>query len=181
MGVAMIALLVSLGGTGLATVSMLPASSVGTEQLRNDSVTRAKVAHESITSALVMDGSLTAADFAAGQLPAGPQGPAGPAGPKGDSFGPVVVKTESIVIGGSATPSDGKWETRSVTQVCPTGYKAIGAGTGWSSASDTDALSTVYMRPVLDAAGNAIGYHARGGNDTGTSRTFTLYAFCYQG
>jgi len=182
MGVALIALLVSLGGTGVAAVSLLPAGSVDTMQLKDDSVTRAKIAHESITSVLVKDGSLAAADFAAGQLPAGPQGPPGPAGPKGDTgtFGSITVKTESIVVGGSVTANDGKWETRSLTAMCPTGYKAIGAGTGWPESSNNEALATVYMRPTLDSAGNVVGYHGRGANDTGEPRTFTLYVLCYK-
>jgi hypothetical protein len=184
LGVALIALLIALGGTSMAAVSVvLPDGSVGTQQLKNDSVTRAKIAHESITSLLVKDGSLLAGDFVPGQLPAGPQGPAGPKGDKGDTgvIGAVRTLTESIVVPASATPNDGKWETRSVTQEVPAGYKAIGAGTGWSSASNTDALMTVYMKPVLDSSGNAIGYHARGGNDTATARTFTLYVLAYKG
>src|SRR5512143_241131 len=91
MGVALAALFVALGGTSVAAISYLPENSVGTKQIQNDSVTRAKIAHESITSVLVKDGSLTAGDFAAGQLPAGPRGPAGPAGPKGDKGDPGAI------------------------------------------------------------------------------------------
>jgi hypothetical protein len=57
---------------------ILPKNSVGAAQLKNSAVTGAKV----------KDGTLAAADFAAGQLPAGPAGPkgdAGAAGPKGDA------------------------------------------------------------------------------------------------
>jgi hypothetical protein len=188
MCVAVFALFVALGGTSVAAIAVLPARSVGTTELKDNSVTRAKIAHESITSVLVKDYSLNATDFAAGQIPAGPTGPTGPAGPtgpqgpKGDAgtVGPIKVLTESVVIPGSINPSDGVWETRSVTQMCETGYRAIGAGTGWSLASNSDALSTVYMRPVLDSAGNVVGYHARGGNDTATARTFTLYVLCYK-
>ena len=42
------------------------------------------------------------------------------------------------------------------------------------------ALSTVYMRPVIESD-KVVGYHARGGNATGTTRTFTLYVLCYTG
>lgn len=186
LGVAVIALLVALGGTSVAAVSyVLPANSVGTKQLRNDSVSGAKIAHESLTSLLVKNGSLLAVDFASGQLPAGPQGPAGPAGPtgpKGDTgmIGPITTLTASVVIGGSAKANDGIWETPSLTKEVPAGYRAIAAGTGWSSSSNSDALMTVYMKPVLDASGNAIGYHARGGKDTGTERTFTLCVLAYK-
>jgi hypothetical protein len=183
MGVAVIALLVALGGTSVAAVSyVVPANSVGTKQLRDNSVTRAKIAHHSITSVLVKDGSLLGADFAAGQLPAGPQGPKGDKGDKGETgvIGSITTLTASIAIPGSAKANDGIWSTRSLTREVPAGYKAIGAGTGWSLSSNSDALMTVYMKPVLDTSGNVIGYHARGGNDTGTDRTFTLYVLAYK-
>ena len=54
---------------------IIPDNSVGTSQLK----------HNAVVGAKVKDGSLRAVDFAAGQIPAGPQGPAGPAGPKGDA------------------------------------------------------------------------------------------------
>lgn len=72
--VACIALLVALTGTGVAAVSQLvPRSSVGTAQLKNDAVVSAKV----------KNGSLRRADFKSGQIPAGATGPAGPAGAAG--------------------------------------------------------------------------------------------------
>jgi hypothetical protein len=88
MGVALLALFIALGGVSVAATSALPGGSVGTAQLKNDSVTRAKIAHQSITSMLIKPGSLMASDFAAGQLPAGPKGDkgdTGPQGPKGDT------------------------------------------------------------------------------------------------
>jgi hypothetical protein len=74
-----IAVFIALGGTSYA-VLRLPANSVGTAQLRNGSVTRAKV----------KPGSLTVADFAGAVArgPRGPQGPPGPQGPLG-AQGPV--------------------------------------------------------------------------------------------
>jgi len=80
MVVACIALLVALGGVGVAAVR-LPANSVGTIQLKANSVNSTKVANR----------SLRAIDFALNQLPAGPQGPQGPAGPKGEpgARGPI--------------------------------------------------------------------------------------------
>jgi hypothetical protein len=68
---------VALGGTSYAA-TRLPANSVGTRQLKANSVNSAKV----------RNGSLTARDFAAANLPVGPSGPAGPkgdAGPKGEA------------------------------------------------------------------------------------------------
>lgn len=83
--VASVALVVALGGTGVA-LTALPRNSVGTAQLKKNAVTGAKV----------KDGSLAAADFRSGVLlrgqtgatgatgatgPAGPTGGTGPAGP----------------------------------------------------------------------------------------------------
>jgi hypothetical protein len=82
--VALVALFVALGGSAYAALN-LPANSVGTRQLKNAAVTRAKLANGAVTSRKVKDHSLLARDFRRGQLPAGPQGPAGPAGPS-DSF-----------------------------------------------------------------------------------------------
>jgi hypothetical protein len=72
MVIAIVALIVALGGTGYAAIK-LPANSVGTAQLKKDAVTSIKV----------KNGSLLAGDFKAGQIPAGPEGPAGGAGPAG--------------------------------------------------------------------------------------------------
>lgn len=108
MVVACLALLVALGGTSVAAVQQLGRNSVGTAQLRNNAVTapkiannaviaskirdnavvRRKIANNAITSAQVQTGSLLAADFAEGQIPAGPAGPAGAAGPAGPAGAP---------------------------------------------------------------------------------------------
>lgn len=70
--IAVIALVVALGGTSYAAVT-LPKNSVGTAQLKNNAVNSLKVAN----------GSLLKADFKSGQIPPGPAGPAGPAGAAG--------------------------------------------------------------------------------------------------
>jgi len=70
--IACIALLVALGGTGYAAVT-LPRNSVGNAQLKNDAVTTSKVKNH----------SLLRVDFASGQVPPGPRGPVGPPGPAG--------------------------------------------------------------------------------------------------
>jgi hypothetical protein len=69
--VACLALLVSLTGTSIAAVQQLvPRNSVGSEQLKKNAVTTAKV----------RNGSLLRADFKSGQLPRGPQGLQAPMG-----------------------------------------------------------------------------------------------------
>ena len=74
MVVASLALLVALGGTSIAAVTVvLPKNSVGTPQLQANAVVSSKVKNR----------SLMAADFAPGQIPQGPQGPPGGQGPAG--------------------------------------------------------------------------------------------------
>lgn len=82
--VAFLALLVALGGTSYAAI-VLPASSVGTTQLKPKAVTGAKIAASAVTSSKIKDRSLRAKDFAAGQLPTGRQGQTGTQGPQGDT------------------------------------------------------------------------------------------------
>jgi hypothetical protein len=198
MGVALVALFVALSGTSYAVSRVaLPENSVGTTQLRNDSVTRAKIAHESITSVLIKDGSLLVQDFKAGQLPAGPAGPVGPAGlagpqgPKGDrgdtgetgatgpsgekgekgdpgEMGPIVVQSDSAQVS--------KGGTETVTALCGDGLRAVSAGMSWSEAAPS--LSTVYLRPVVDGFGVVSGFTAQGYNGDTHSHEFSVQALC---
>jgi hypothetical protein len=73
MVVAIVALLVALGGTSIAAVTALPLKSVGTPQLKDNAVISSKVKPH----------SLLKTDFAVGQVPRGPQGPQGPPGAQG--------------------------------------------------------------------------------------------------
>jgi hypothetical protein len=92
MAVACLALLVALGGVGVAATS-LPANSVGRVQLKPNAVSSAKVAN----------GTLRAADFAAGTLLQGPAGPPGPAGPQGPAGGSGGTGPTGGTAGGSLT------------------------------------------------------------------------------
>src|SRR5215471_17935537 len=99
--VAIIALIVALGGTSYAAFT-LPKNSVGTKQLKKNSVTGQRINRNAVTSAKVRNGSLLAADFKAGQLPAGPKGDKGDPGPKGDT-GPAGLASKSMRIDGPLT------------------------------------------------------------------------------
>ena len=113
MVVACLALLVALGGTGMAAATQLARNSVGTPQLKDGAVSNAKIKNNAVNSAKVAARSLLRSDFAPGQLPAGPvgpQGPAGPAGPAGAAgpagpagvIGAITVRTQSVSIVGTA-------------------------------------------------------------------------------
>jgi hypothetical protein len=90
--VACIALVVALGGTTYAAIS-LPARSVGTPQLKPDAVTSIKV----------KNGSLKLADFADGQLPQGARGAQGSSGRKGDA-GPAGPAGATGATGATGAP-----------------------------------------------------------------------------
>lgn len=82
------ALVIVLGGTSYAAVT-LPRNSVGNKQLRNNSVTSAKVRNHTLLRKDFKKGELGGERGPAGPAgPVGPQGPAGPHGPAG-SEGPA--------------------------------------------------------------------------------------------
>lgn len=177
MVVACAALLVALGGTGIAAVSALPARSVGTPQLKNSSVTHSKLADNSITAVKVKNGSLVQADFKSGQLPAGPKGASGPQGPAG-VIGDVFLHSNTVTVPGSAE-GNGSYFTRQVSVNCSSNEKGVTGGTFWSGAADDKEQVTVYSRPIYDSVSKrVIGWEARGGNDTSVNRVFTAYVIC---
>jgi hypothetical protein len=111
--VSLLALAVALGGTSYA--AGLGRNTVGTAQLKNGAITSAKV----------KDRSLRAADFARGQLPAGPQGqpgrpgrpgvdgspgPEGPRGPAG-ATGADGTSASALVTGRAALPGSNRSTT----------------------------------------------------------------------
>jgi hypothetical protein len=99
MTVALLALIIAMGGTGYAAIK-LPANSVGTKQLKKKSVTASKLAANAVTGGKVKDGSLVAKDFAADQLPAGPQGPKGDPGAQGPP-GPIEGTAAGGMLAGT--------------------------------------------------------------------------------
>lgn len=69
MVVAVIALIVALGGTAVAAHTLkLPKNSVGTRQLKRKAVTTGKLANNAVNGAKVANGSLTGADINLGAL-----------------------------------------------------------------------------------------------------------------
>ena len=162
MVVACIALTVALGGTSYAAVSALvPANTVGTEQLVDNAVTSAKV----------RDFSLRLWDFKAGQLPRGPAGPAGPPG----VIAELIPHQSSVTV--PANRADGSYRTRSIHVMCTSGEHAVAGGTFWSSDKDDEPLVTVPSRPLVKD-GKAVGWRARGGSDLNGDRIFTVQVLC---
>jgi hypothetical protein len=100
LAVSLVALVVALGGTGYA-VTQLPRNSVGTQQLRNNAVTGAKVKAR----------TLDASKFKKGTLLQGPRGAQGAQGAQGvpgaprtvATFGPVTIRLRCFDRGGGVT------------------------------------------------------------------------------
>ena len=120
--VALIALFVSLGGTGYAVVTITG------KNVKNSSLTGRDIRNNTVKSADVA--GLRARDFRAGELPAGVQGPKGDKGEKGDKgdAGPNGARAYALVNGDNCSGSP--------TQLCPLvrnkGVEyAVRIGEGW--------------------------------------------------
>jgi hypothetical protein len=146
MVVACIALLVALGGVGVAATK-LPSNSVGTTQLKANAVTSLKV----------KIGSLRRVDFKAGQLTAGAAGPAGPKGDTGDIgpsdgfsrsvVGPVNLPTTVATTVASLSLQPGKYVIWAKTYIDPTTGTSV-VGCDLRAGDDADiSYATVFSGP----------------------------------
>jgi len=189
MVVACLALLVALGGTGMAAATQLAKNSVGTAQLRDGAVSNLKIKNNAISSAKVAGKSLLRSDFAPGQLPAGPTGPGGPAGPAGPAgaagaagpagvIGAITVRSQSVSVPGGVV-ENGAYNTAEIQSLCASNERAISGGTGWSDSNANLELWTQRLTPVLNASNQVIGFLGSGGNDSGQASTFIVYSLCY--
>jgi hypothetical protein len=180
------ALFVSLGGGAYASGYLAP-HSVGALQLKNNAV----------TSIAVKDHSLLAQDFAADQLPAGPQGlkgDKGDTGPqglkgdtgaqgipgaKGDTGAPGAPGTPGVagvhVVNTTSTVQNGVLQQHDVA--CPAGETALGGGgrIGTGGISGGYVTSTI---PVQAPNGQAIGWRTIVTNGTGSAQELSTYAIC---
>ncbi len=187
MVVACIALLVALGGTSVAAVSQLARNSVGPAQLQFAAVTSPKIRTNAVNSSKVANRSLLRADFAPGQLPAGPTGPQGPAGPAGPAgaagpagvIGAITVRTAAVSVVDGAV--DGTFNTGRVERRCDGTERAISVGTSWGDDGADLKLVTQEIEPLLNPQNQVNGFVAVGGNDTGESSNFTVHVLCFTG
>jgi hypothetical protein len=170
MVVACLALLVALGGTSVAAVSQfVPRNSVGTQQLKRNAVTAAKITPNAVRTGHVLNGSLLVEDFKAGQIPQGPKGDKGEKGEKGDN-GPPGASAYEIVV--ASFPVASQYITTQ-TVSCPSGKRALGGGAR-STTLSFDGPYLVNSRPTPDGAGWTASY----AKATTASYTVEVYAIC---
>ena len=162
--IACLALAVALGGTSYATVLQVPRNSVGTAQLRTGAVTTPKLRANAVTGAKVRNRSLLRADFAPGQLPAGPTGPAGPAGPPG------LSGVERI----DATSAMNSVAFKAAFLPCPTGKRLIGGGARINGGNNIP-VALIQSFPDND---NVWRVSARETAATNVSWSVTVFAVC---
>jgi hypothetical protein len=156
----MMALMVALGGTSYAAVT-LSANSVGSAQIKKNGVAGTDIRSNAITSAKVKNGSLKAVDFAAKQLPAGATGATGVTGaqgPKGDSGakgaaglpgakGDTGAFGAATVVSATATVDLADGTKANYNAFCPDGQQAIGGG-GRGDATTSEATAVTSSRPA---------------------------------
>lgn len=155
--VATLALFIALGGVSYAAVK-IPNNSVGTKQLKKNSVNSSKVKNR----------SLLAADFKSGQLPRGATGLIGPIGPTGligpigptglmglagqdgsdgatGSTGPVGATGPAGIDGSTG----GAGPTGSTGQMGPTGFTGVAGGNGPTGTTGTTGATGSSSTAVL--------------------------------
>ena len=173
MVVACIALAVALGGTSYAALR-LPRNSVGTAQLRANSVTSSKIRNH----------TLLIRDFRSGQIPRGPVGETGPAGPPGPA-GPAGPAGKQGPAGpqGPAGGAVGGTIVR-----CPAGKRALGGGVLLGNPNAVSGDQIIENGPVNVSSSGRYGVlatgevakgwqgYARIGGDS--KRTVRVYAIC---
>jgi hypothetical protein len=152
--VAYLALFVALGGTSVAAVT-LANNSVKSKHIAKGNVKRSDIGRNAVNSAKVANASLRAADFAAGQLPAGPKGDKGDTGQTGAQGVPGGL---SSVVTRFATDTLEDGTASSITATCNAGEKLIGGGARMGNTNvDTADLRLTSSRPTSDAGGGSPG------------------------
>lgn len=111
--IALLALFIALGGSAYAVGK----SSVGTPQLKNGAVSRAKLKNNAVNEKKLA-GSVRAKLMQAGQ--AGPEGPVGPVGPKG------ATGVENLTPSTATGFAEGNGSNQYVTALCNPGDVATG-------------------------------------------------------
>jgi hypothetical protein len=167
MVVALIALVVSLGGTGYAAIK-LPANSVGAKQLKKGAVVRAKIKSGAVDATKLAPNSVGSASIDENTLGKVPS--AGTADHAGLATGLDKLTYKSADASIPAAPSSTTMSVTTFDVNCDPGQRPLGPGVR---------LSDIVNEFILDAQPNPSGYEFRVANfDTGAAHTFTGSVVC---
>jgi hypothetical protein len=148
---ATIAVFVAIGGTSYAALT------IGSPQVRNNSLRSADIRNGAIRSVDVRNRSLLARDFRRGQLPRGAQGAPGPAGPAGPA-GPQGERGEK---GDKGDKGDaGEAATRLFAKVRKDGGLQYDRGAIASTMSPEYAYTVTFERDLTGCVAVAVPGHA---------------------
>jgi hypothetical protein len=142
LGIALLALFVSLGGTSYAV------SKIGSRQVANNSLRSTDLRDNSVQSRDVRNRSLLAKDFKEGQLPAGPKGDTGPQGPQGSAAANLIQ---------GSTGEDLVTLQTSEERFPPSGYSAEEPGVVPGGAWGVTPNSTTVVRDLVGRLESAPG------------------------
>ncbi len=173
MVVACVALVVALGGTSYATISIsgkdVRNSSLTGRDVRNSSLTGRDVRNRSLTGRDVKNRSLTARDFRRGVLrrgATGAPGPQGAQGPKGDKGDAGITRWALVNAAGEIERQSGGF--RIVSAYGSNGAPAAAAGNVYieltgEDLSDNGLVATISLQNGVNQNGSANGSNSTDG------------------
>jgi hypothetical protein len=168
MVVAMLALIVALGGTSYAAVK-LPKGSVGSRELKKNAVKTAHINNSAVTGAKVKTDSLTGADINEASLG---QVALAAASAHANAAAALDKVTYRAAAGSAPPTADPNSPTiGAATATCDAGLVATGGGV---RVEDTDASSVVDSYP--DGGGRSWTGHID--NSASTASPFTVFVVC---
>jgi hypothetical protein len=175
MGVALLALVLAVGGTSYAAVK-LPAKSVGTPQLKNNAVTTAKVKNGAVTGPKLKQGAVGAKALAGGSVGAGQVAPESLTGGQINegTLGTVPSAASAPLQGLTYTAGSGSLEPHTGLTVhgdCPAGLRPISGGLR------VDDPTTMY---IVDGYPQGNGWTGNVANTDDNAHGFTGYVVCAQ-
>jgi hypothetical protein len=169
MVVAMLALIIALGGTSYAAVK-LPKGSVGSRELKKNAVTTASIKNSAVTGAKVKADSLTGADINEATLAPAPLAAASNHANGAAALDRVTYRS----IGGSVAANDPNVTpvtlSGPVSAGCDPGQVVVGGGV---HVDDPNSLATHESYP-----GTARTWTVVVGNDDPNPHSFTVFAVC---
>jgi hypothetical protein len=173
MVVAFIALLLALGGTATA---LRGSNTVFKDDIRRNAVGRSEILTNGVGKSEVRTNGVGKSEILADAVGQSEliDGAVGATALKG-----FDTNTTSITVPGG-NEGNGTYESRVLTASCDGGDVAIAGSAFWNVEADNKEFSLIRQRYLL-TDGVPTGFQARGGNDSGTNRTFTVEVHCLQG